>query len=189
MPASDGKVHIRFDPVTAPAVLNGIEILRSLPGRIHPVRIVTQNSPVTDSEGHLWAADEFFCGGVQVFRHNVVTNPREKALYQGERYGNFSYRIPLAPGEYRLTLHFAETWFGTSETQEPALDSRIFDVFANGVSLLRNYQIVKDAGGSNRSVEKIFEKLSPNAQGELVLEFVPVRNYAAINAIEVVETN
>ena len=189
VPASDGKVHIRFDPVTAPAFLNAIEILRTLPGRIHPVRIVTQNSPVTDSDGHLWAADEFFCGGVQVFRHNVVTNPREKALYQGERYGNFSYRIPLAAGEYRLTLHFAETWFGTSESQQPAIDSRIFDVFANGLSLLRNYQIVKDAEGPNRSVEKVFEHLSPNAQGELILEFVPVRNYAEINAIEVIETN
>ncbi len=188
VPAPDGKVHIRFDPITAPAFLNAIEILRSLPGRIHPVRIVTQNSPVTDSDGHLWAADEFFCGGVQAFRHSVVINPREKALYQGERYGNFSYRIPLAAGEYRVTLHFAETWFGTPESQQPAIDSRIFDVYANGVSLLRNYQIVKDAQGPNRSVEKVFEKLSPNAQGELILEFVPVRNYAELNAIEVVET-
>jgi hypothetical protein len=190
VPASDGKVHIRFDPVTAPAFLNAIEILRTQPGRIHPVRIVTQKSPMTDSDGRFWAADEFFCGGVQVLRmKNVVSNPREKALYQGERYGNFSYRIPLAAGEYRLTLHFAETWFGTPESQAPAIDSRIFDVFANGVSLLRNYQIVKDAEGPNRSVEKVFENLSPNAQGELVLEFVPVRNYAEINAIEVVETN
>jgi len=189
VPAADGKLHIRFDPVTAPAFLNAIEIVRSLPGRIHPVRIVTQNSPVTDSEGRFWAADEFFCGGVQAFRHNIVINPREKALYQGERYGNFSYRIPLAAGEYRVTLHFAETWFGTPESKQPAMDSRIFDVFANGISLLRNYQIVEDAEGPNRSVEKVFEKLSPNAQGELILEFVPVKNYAEINAIEVVETN
>jgi hypothetical protein len=188
-PAADGKLHIRFDPRAAPAFLNAIEILPSLPGRIHPVRIVMQNSPVTDSDGHLWAADEYYCGGVQAFHRNVVANPREKALYHGERYGNFSYRIPLAPGEYRLTLHFAETWFGTAESQEPALDSRIFNVFANGVSLLRDYQIVKDADGANRSVEKVFENLAPNAQGELLLEFVPVRNYAELNAIEVVEMN
>lgn len=188
VPAKDGKVHIRFDPVTAPAFLNAIEILRSLPGHIHPVRIVTQNSPVTDSDGHLFAADEFFCGGVQAFHRNVVVNPRKEVLYQGERYGNFSYRIPLAPGEYRLTLHFAETWFGTSESNEPALDSRVFNVFANGVSLLRDYQIVKDTDASNRSVEKVFENLTPNAQGQLVLEFVPVRNYAEVNAIEVIET-
>jgi len=187
-PAADGKLHLRFDPGTAPAFLNALEILRSLPGRIHPVRVVMQNSPVTDSDGHLWAADEYFCGGVQAFRRNIVANARENVLYQGERYGNFSYRIPVAPGEYRLTLHFAETWFGTPESQQPALDSRIFNVFANGTSLLRDYQIVKDAEGPNRSVEKVFDNLVPNAQGELRLEFVPVRNYAELNAIEVVET-
>ena len=147
-----------------------------------------QNSPVTDSDGHIWAADEYFCGGVQAFHRNIVANPRETALYHGERYGNFSYHIPLAPGNYRLTLLFAETWFGTAESQEPALDSRIFNVFANGVSLLRDYQVVKDAGGANRSVEKVFDNLVPNAQGELLLEFVPVRNYAELNAIEVIET-
>jgi Malectin domain len=188
VPASDGKLHLRFDPVVGPAFLNGLGIMRSLPGRIHPIRIVTQNSPVTDSEGRLWAADEYFCGGISVCRRNVVANSREKALYQGERYGNFSYRIPVAPGEYRLTLHFAETWFGTPESQLPALESRLFNVFANGVALLRDYQIAKDAGGPNRSVEKVFENLTPNAQGELLLQFVPVRNYAEVNAIEVVET-
>ncbi len=187
VPAADGKLHIRFAPRSAPAFLNAIEILPSLPGRIHPVRIVMQNSPVTDSDGHVWAADEYYCGGVQAFHRNVVANPREQALYHGERYGNFSYRIPLAAGAYRLTLHFAETWFGTAESQEPAIDSRIFNVFANGVSLLRDYQIVKDAEGANRSVEKIFDNLEPNAQGELLLEFVPVRNYAELNAIEVIE--
>ena len=173
--------------VAAPAFLNAIEILPSLPGRIHPVRIVMQNSPVTDSDGHVWAADEYFCGGVQAFHRNVVANPREKALYHGERYGNFSYRIPLAAGEYRLTLHFAETWFGTAESQEPAIDSRIFNVFANGVSLLRDYQIVKDADGANRSVEKVFDNLDLTRKANFCWNSFPVRNYAELNAIEVVE--
>jgi hypothetical protein len=188
VPASDGKLHIRFDPVSAPAIVNAIELLQSPPGRIHPIRIVTQTSPVTDSEGRFWAADQFFSGGTLVSRRNIVANPREKALYQGERYGNFSYRIPLAPGEYRLTLHFAETWFGSSESQLPALDGRLFNVFANGSALLRDYQIVEEAGGPYRSVERVFEKLQPNAQGVLLLQFIPVKNYAEINAIEVVET-
>jgi hypothetical protein len=186
-PAADGKLHLQFDPQNAPAFLNALEILPSAPGRIHPVRIVAQANPVTDSDGHFWAADEYFCGGTLVSRHNLVLNPPEKALYQGERFGNFSYRIPLAPGKYRLTLHFAETWFGTPESNQAALDNRIFDVFANGMTLLRDYQIVKEAGGPNRSVEKVFNNLEPNAQGMLLVEFVPVKNYAEVNAIEVVE--
>ena len=187
-PGNDGKLHLNFMPVTRQPLLNAIEILPSPPGRIHPIRIVTQPNSVTDSDGRLWAADEYFSGGTMVFRRNLVLNPLEKALYQGERYGNFSYLLPLASGKYRLTLHFAETWFGTPESGLPALGERSFDVYANGVALLRNYEVVKDAGGPNRSVDKVFEKMQPDAQGVLRLEFVPVKNYAEVNAIEVVET-
>ena len=187
-PGADGKLHLRFAPSTEAAFLNAIEILPSAPGRIHPVRIVAQADPVTDSDGRLWAADEYFSGGSSVLRRNMVVNPSERALYQGERFGNFSYRIPLAPGKYRLTLHFAETFFGTFAFQENPLDRRIFNVFVNGTVLLRNFQVVKEAGGPNRSVTRVFENLEPNAQGMLRLEFIPVKNYAEVNAIEVVET-
>ncbi|MBV9084165.1 MAG: hypothetical protein JOZ62_15925, partial [Acidobacteriaceae bacterium] len=186
-PASDGKLHLSFDPANAPAFLNAIEILPSPPGRIRPVRIVAQANALTDSQGHAWAADGYFCGGTPVFRQNFVISPPEKALYRGERYGNFSYHIPLAPGKYRLSLHFAEQWFGTAESGLPLRGSRIFNVFANGVTLLRNFQIVEDAGGPNRGVTKVFNNLEPNAQGMLLLDFVPVKNYAEVNAIEVVE--
>lgn len=188
-PGPDGKLHLNFNPVSGPAVLSGIEILQSSPGRIHPVRIVAQTTPVTDSDGRLWAADEYVSGGALVCRPGSVLNPPEKALYQGERYGNFSYRIPLAPGKYRLTLHFAETWFGTPASRYADVNSRCFDVYANGVSLLRNYRVAQDAGGPDRSVTKVFRNVEPNAQGLLLLNFVPVKNYAEVNAIEVVETN
>jgi hypothetical protein len=187
-PAKDDKLHLSFDPWgSAQAMLNALEILPSQPGRIHPVRMVMQSNPVTDSDGRLWAADEYFLGGTQVLRDNVLLNPKERALYQGERYGNFSYRIPLAPGKYRLTLHFAEQWFGVTPTAETnSLDYRAFDVFANRVALLKGFRIGREAHGANRSLEKSFDNLQPNAQGILLLEFVPVRNYAEVNAIEVV---
>ena len=188
-PASDGKLHLKFEPSTAPAFLNAIEILSSAPGQIRPVRIVTQPSPITDSEGHVWSADEYFVGGTLVFRKDSVSNLRGKVLYQGERYGNFAYHIPLAPGKYRLTLHFAETWFGTSESHQPAMGSRLFNVFANGVALLRSFEVAKEAGGVYRGVDEAFDDVEPNAQGVLVLEFVPLKNYAEVNAIEVVESD
>ena len=188
VPGTDGKLHLGFEPVSGPAILNGIEVLQSSPGRIHPVRIVAQANPVTDADGRLWAADEYVSGGTLVWRHQPVLNAPDKCLYEGERYGNFSYRIPLAPGKYRLTLHFAETYFGTAESQYQSVSDRCFDVYANGVSLLRNYQVARDAGGPERSIAKVFENVEPNAQGILQLNFVPVRNYAEVNAIEVVET-
>lgn len=184
----NGKLHLSFAPFTGPAFLNGLALLPTPAGRVRPIRIVTQPSPVTDSDGRVWAADEYFCGGTLVARRNLVTNAKDKALYQGERYGNFFYHLPLAAGKYRLTLHFAETYFGTPESNISADDARIFDVYANGVALLRNYQIAKDAGGPNRAIAKAFDNVEPNAQGVLAIEFVPVRNYAEVNAIEVVQT-
>jgi hypothetical protein len=188
VPASDGKLHLQFDPAgTAAAILSGIEILPSAAGKIHPVRIVMQMNPVADSDGRVWAADEFYSGGTVVWRENLLISGRERALYQGERYGNFTYRIPLAPGKYKLNLLFAEQWFGTPQSQRAPLDSRSFDVFANGVAILRNFCLGGEAHGPNRALRKSFENIQPNAQGDLRLEFVPVKNYAELNAIEVTE--
>ena len=72
-------------------MLNALEILPSNPGRVHPIRMATQNTPVTDSDGRQWAADEYFFGGTLVFRRNVILDRPERALFQGERYGNFSW--------------------------------------------------------------------------------------------------
>jgi hypothetical protein len=55
------------------------------------------------------------------------------------------------------------------------------------VALLRNFDIFKEAGGANRALQKIFRGLEPNAQGKLILRFVPVENYACVNAIEVAD--
>ncbi len=61
----------------------------------------------------------------------------------------------------------------------------MFDVYCNGVALLRNFDVLAAAGGPNRAVDKIFHGLTPTAQGKLVLSFVPVLNYAIVTAIEV----
>lgn len=60
-------------------------------------------------------------------------------------------------------------------------------VGVHSTALLRNFDIFKEAGGEDRPIRKVFHSLQPNAQGKLVFSFVPVRNYACINAIEVVD--
>ena len=114
-----------------------------------------------------------------------VSGATDPELYQGERFGNFSYVIPVAAGRYRLTLHFAETWFGPGKPGGGGAGSRLFDVYVNGVALLRNFDIFREAGGADRAIQKAFRGLVPNAQGKITISFVPVVNYACINAIEV----
>src|SRR5208283_2216460 len=187
-PAKDGKIHLRFEAI-APAFLNAAEILPSVPGRARPVRLVASETSVVDAEGKVWNADQYSIGGRLVKRADGRVESPSQHLYEGERYGNFSYHIPLAPGKYRVRLFFAETWFGSNLpfASSELVGARIFNVFANGVALLRDFDIAKEAQGPKKGVEKIFENLEHNAQGKIVLEFVPVRNYAEINAIEVTQ--
>jgi len=189
-PAMDGKIHLAFQQVSTKAFVNAIEVLSSEPGRVRPVRIVAAKSSVVDPAGSVWLADESAIGGVLVERRDSIQDARLKMLFAGEHYGNFAYHIPMPPGRYRVKLYFAETFFGSSlpYAADPA-GARLFNVFANGEALLRHFDVAKDAGGPNRATVKTFENIEPNAQGNIVLEFVPERNYAEVNAIEVSQMN
>ncbi len=188
--AKDGKIHLAFVGLSTKAFVNAIEVLSSEPGRVRPVRIVAAKSSVVDSDGSVWLADEGAVGGVLVERRDSIQDARLKMLFAGEHYGNFAYHIPMPPGRYRATLYFAETFFGSNlPYAASAAGARLFNVFANGETLLRNFDVAQDAGGPNRATTKTFENIEPNAQGNIVLEFVPVRNYAEVNAIEVSQMN
>ena len=101
-------------------------------------------------------------------------------MFASTRVGNFSYSIPVAAGmTYGVTLHFAD---GTNRTA----GERVFDVFANGVQLLRDFDVIAKAGGPRRAVETTFRGMRPNAQDKLIFSFVPSRDYAGVSAIEVV---
>ena len=188
-PGNDGRIHVSFEGISDQGFLSAAEILASAPGRTRPVRVVASETSVVDADGQLWSADQYSIGGRLVKRTDGAVESHSQQLYEGERYGNFSYHIPLAPGKYRVRLFFAETWFGSKLPYAPSelIGARVFNVFANGVALLRDFDIAREAQGSKKGIEETFENLEPNAQGKIVLEFVPVRNYAEVNAIEVTQ--
>jgi hypothetical protein len=186
-PASDGSLHLRFRGSKSRACLNGLEVLPGIPGKMRPVRILARDLPYFDKEGRFWGPDRYFSGGRTVAHPAAVTGASDPELYKSERYGNFTYTIPVADGRYSVTLRFAETWFGTDQASNGGEGSRLFDVLSNGVILLKGFDIFREAGGAARAVEKVFRGLVPNAQGKLVFSFVPIKNYACLNAIEVVD--
>jgi hypothetical protein len=122
-----------------------------------------------------------------VVRPTPVTGTSEPGLYRSERFGNFNYSIPVAPGRYAVTLKFSEAWFGSGRPGGGGTGSRVFDVYANGLALLRNFDIFKEAGAPERALDRTFRGITPNAQGKIALSFVPVKNYACVNAIEIVD--
>jgi hypothetical protein len=63
----------------------------------------------------------------------------------------------------------------------------VFDVYCNGTAILRNFDILKEARVPNRGIVETIHGLKANAQGKLVLWFVPVVDYATVRSIEVVD--
>ncbi|MBS1854628.1 MAG: hypothetical protein JST11_04630 [Acidobacteria bacterium] len=192
-PAQDGLLHLAFAPARGSAMLNGIEVLPVTAGKVRPIRIrAGWTTAWRDSAGQPWQADSYFMGGNALVR---TTNPAqasnsiapEMALYASERWGNFSYALPVADGRYRVTLKFCEGHYGKRNSGTGGVGSRIFDVYCNGTALLRNFDVIKEAGGEGRAIDRHFIGIRPNAQGKINLMFVPVNGMAFVNGIEVVE--
>jgi hypothetical protein len=187
-PAQDGELHLRFKPrfpSKAVPFVNAIEVIRTNSRSMLPIRWVASAAAEIDSSNRVWQPDQFCYGGRLRVDEETVTGTADTELYRSERYGHFSYAIPVAEGSYTLTLHFAEHWFGI-ENRGPA-NLRSFDVFCNGVALLRDFHIASEAGGSLKALKKSFRGLKPNAQGKLLLDFVPIYDYATVAALEVVD--
>ncbi len=175
------------------AMLNGIELLPVGHGKVRPIRLrAGWTTAWQDPAGQPWQADSYFMGGNALVR---TTNPAQAAnsiapdmaLYSSERWGNFSYALPVSDGKYKVTLRFCEGHYGKKNAGNGGVGSRLFDVYSNGVALLRNFDILKEAGGEGRPIERTFSSIKPNAQGKILLSFVPVIGMACVNGIEVVE--
>lgn len=186
-PAADGKLHLRFEAVTNVPFLNAIEIAPGLPHRMRPIRIIARDRAYTDKEGRTWEPDRYSKGGQLASRFDHVSGADDPELYRGERFGNLTYAIPVAPGRYAVILHFAEAWFGLNKPGAGGAGNRLFDILCSGVALQRNLDVYRESGGPNRALVKIFHGLEPNHQGYLDVTLVPEKNYAFVNALEVLD--
>ncbi len=156
----------------------------------HEVRILAgyTKDRYVDRAGRVWQTDRYYHGGsILEASRDFITGTEDPDLFASERLGRFDYSIPVAAGKYALTLYFSETDFGTANSGLGGVGSREFDVHCNGRVLLKNFDIFKEAGGASRALSKTFHGLEPNAAGQLVISFVPVKNYACVNALEVVD--
>ncbi|MBA2396769.1 MAG: fibronectin type III domain-containing protein [Ktedonobacteraceae bacterium] len=129
-------------------------------------------------------ADADFTGGATVTSNKTitttgVTNPAPQAVYQSNRYGNFSYTIPglTAGASYMVRLHFAETYW-------TAAGKRTFNVSINGSQVLTNFDIFAAAGGTAIAVVKEFNATA-SSTGTVNIQFATVIDNAQVNGIEI----
>jgi hypothetical protein len=152
------------------------------------VRILARQTPYYSNDSHWWSPDNYFEGGELATYTTPVTGTDDPELYETERWGNFSYAIPVAPGKYAATLHFAirhGEWDDPVTSPNDHAIAHVFNVFCNGTALLQNFNLLKEARQGDVVIRR-FSSLQPNAQGKLLLSFVPVEGYATVTGIEVV---
>lgn len=186
-PDKDGILHLDFEAEQGMPIVNAIALLPGIPHKQAPIRIVTQPTSFTDHDGVIWHPDTYFVNGhAREHRFHVEGTP-DPDLYAWERFGNFSYAIPVDTRDrYTLVLHFAELYYGTPGSGGGAPGDRVFRVFCNGTTLLDNFDLYKEAG-SLHAVTKTFYHLRPSPQGKLNLTFEPIVNNATVSAIEVID--
>jgi hypothetical protein len=189
-PAADGVLSLEFSGEGgAGATLSAIEILPGLRGHIRPVRLLARQTPYYSNDSHWWSPDNYFEGGQMASYTSPVKGTDDPELYETERWGNFSYAIPVSPGKYSVTLHFAVRHGNWNQPFDPPEQNRatvahLFNVFCNGNEILKNFNLAREARETDVVIRKI-AGVVPNAQGKLLLNFVPVEGYATVTGIEV----
>jgi hypothetical protein len=141
------------------------------------VRIACGNSSnYTDTLGNLWAADNSYTGGTAHYEADPIANTVDDLLFQNERWGAFSYSISIPNGDYVLNLGFAETVL-------PSAGQRVFNVTAQGNSILTSYDILTQTP-TNTALIKSF--LITVSAGTVNLVFTNVVENPKINNIEII---
>lgn len=186
-PAADGKLHLAFTTERGAPNINAIEVVPGLAHKTLPIRLVMQRTSHTDHQGRMWHADDYFMNGRLSDQRQQITGSPDPDLFSTERYGHFSYAIPVDPRDrYTVILHFVEFYFGPEGSGGGGAGSRVFKVMCNGQTLLDNFDIYKEAG-SLHVLTKTFHNLKPSAQGKLNLTFEPIINNATVSGIEVLD--
>lgn len=187
-PARDGRLHLEFIGEDGKdAAVSAIEILPGVRGRIRPVRILARQTPYYSNDSQWWSPDNYFQGGQLANYSDPVTGTDDPEMYETERWGNFSYAIPVAPGKYTVRLFFTVRHRGWDQALSEEATSpveHLFSIFCNGRAILENFNLPREARISD-VVVRTLQGIEPNAQGKLLLSFVPVKGYATISGIEV----
>ncbi|GAB2212903.1 hypothetical protein Drorol1_Dr00020905, partial [Drosera rotundifolia] len=134
--------------------------------------------------------------GTYLATNSSILTMTDSALYADARLGATSltyYGRCLGKGNYSMTLYFAELIF-TDNNSFQSLGVRMFDVYIQEKLVLKDFDVRKEANGSNKAVSKTFLHIPVNGTIQIRFYFagkgstaVPVRgNYGPlVSAISV----
>lgn len=192
----DVKLRAGANTLTASAEFSGRTVTDSVNWNgPHPAKGVRINSGDLvghrAADGQLVGSDNFFAGGDARLlnglsgggftaggraERRIVAGAKDAALYDDYRVGSFSYDIPLPNGEWNVTLH-------AFEPVERLVETRKFNVIANGRVQLKAWSPGKAAGGALKAAEATFKVHVQG--GRLQLQFEPGGGPALVSAITI----
>ena len=142
-----------------------------------PLRVVASTTSVTDSTLHTFKPDApYAVGGSLATSGHPVAHTYTQPLYQHSRTGLSGYDIPVStPGTYFVDLFVSET--GGAQPGQ-----RVWDVTADGRTVVRSVDVVRDAG-PDTAWHVLFA--TPVTDGVLNLRFVRVAGLPVVDALEV----
>uniref|UniRef100_UPI0023ECC87D malectin domain-containing carbohydrate-binding protein n=1 Tax=Chryseolinea sp. H1M3-3 TaxID=3034144 RepID=UPI0023ECC87D len=129
--------------------------------------------------GEAWVADQYFSGGTPYSTTTAIGNTTQDPIYQTERFGNFSYAIPVGQvGTYAVDLHLAEIYFGQS-------GQRVFNInIENGQFIRNNLDLIQTYGANNTANVLRADNLNIT-DGTINITFTSVVDNAKISGISV----
>ncbi|WNN91948.1 malectin domain-containing carbohydrate-binding protein [Gloeocapsopsis dulcis] len=165
---------------------------------------VGSSTPYTDSQGNVWSGDSglfnpqsaIALNGGPVNPTPAIANTQDDTLYQSFRgkVGDnntpissrvLSLNLPIStPQSVDVKLHFAELYYGAPGRAAGGAGKRVFDVIAEGQTVLNNFDIFAASGGALQAVMVPIHGIQVN-DGTLNLQFKAEQDFASIAAIEV----
>ena len=133
----------------------------------------------TDVTSAVWEADKFYNadGTFADSTRRPIRRTVDDPLYKTWREGRYiKYVIPIAPGDYEITLHFSENSYAIA-------GARFFDVLIESHVVFYSLDVLKLSGKERRAYS--FETVMEVLDGELTIELVAIAGNAFICGIEI----
>lgn len=152
------------------------------------IRINVGGGQVYHNE-NIFESDQYFSGGYS-YTNSAAEVPE---LYTTERSSpqkQFNYNIPVSNGDYQITLHFAEIYWGANSGGPDGVGKRIFDTKIEGVIMLDDYDIIAEVG-TETVVTKTFNITISDEELNLTLDALGTDgvDQPKLSAIEIVTNN
>jgi hypothetical protein len=206
---SDGILDIEFVSLVASPMINAIAINASAgpaPATNTPTPTATATTTPSgsggcagalycinaggpsyvDGGGATWQADRAFTvgswghlDGSTYTTTMAINGTGDDPLYQTERWwhGTGTYKFTLGNGAYNVTLRFAEIYQFAYE------DSRVFDIYINGMLQQTNVDVAKSAG-LYTAYDLAFSGVMIN-NGQMQIDLIPKKGAPKISAIKI----